>query len=115
MSGAEGDPCTRRWGEMCLERLAARCGQPPASVARRDGDLPLLKPVEEAILTSKPSSIRRMLVLNPRALAQSAFITSQNSNTVWVIDTVTTTVVVTIPVLSNSYGVAVNPNGRRVY
>jgi YVTN family beta-propeller protein len=83
--------------------------------ARSDADLPLLKPVEEAILTSKPSSIRRMLVLTPRALSQSAFITSQNSNTVWVIDTVTTTVVVTIPVLSNSYGVAFNPNGRRVY
>ena len=30
--------------------------------ARSDADLPLLKPVEEAILTSKPSSIRRMLV-----------------------------------------------------
>ena len=97
----------QRWGEV-NRRLRS-------PFARRDGDLPLLKPVEEAILTSKPSSIRRMLVLTPRTLSQSAFITSQNSNTVSVIDTVTNTVVETIPVLSNSYGVTVSPNRRGVY
>jgi YVTN family beta-propeller protein len=93
------------------------CRQPPASIAvcsqrrrfavaqaRRRGD-----PDFEAV--EHPANVGS----DPRALSQSAFITSQNSNTVWVIDTVTTTVVVTIPVLSNSYGVAVNPNGRRVY
>jgi YVTN family beta-propeller protein len=54
------------------------------------------------------------MISDPRVLAQSAFITSRNSNAVSVIDTVTNTVVVTIPVLSNSYGVAVSPDGREV-
>ncbi|MBL0122652.1 MAG: choice-of-anchor D domain-containing protein [Betaproteobacteria bacterium] len=44
-----------------------------------------------------------------------AYITSQNSNNVSVIDTSTDTVVATIAVGSPSYGVAVNPGGTRVY
>ena len=96
----------QRWGEV-NRRLRS-------PFARRDGDLPLLKPVEEAILTSKPSSIRRMLVLTPRTLAQSAFITSQNSNT-RLGDTVSSTAVVTIPVVFNPYGVVVSPDGRGAY
>ena len=55
------------------------------------------------------------MISDPTRFAQSAFTTSQKSNTVSVIDTVTNSVVVTIPVLSNSYGVAVSPDGRGVY
>jgi hypothetical protein len=47
------------------------------------------------------------------ALHKARSLTSQNSNTVSV--PVTNTVVVTIPVLSNSYGVEVSPDGRGVY
>jgi hypothetical protein len=50
----------------------------------------------------------------PRGLAQRAFITSQNSNT-RLGDTVSSTAVVTIPVVFNPYGVVVSPDGRGAY
>jgi YVTN family beta-propeller protein len=44
-----------------------------------------------------------------------AYITNSHSNDVSVIDTATNTVVATVPVGGNPYGVAVDPDGTRVY
>ena len=56
-----------------------------------------------AILGGAPSS------------AQNAYITNSGSNTVSVIDTATNTVVSTIPVGISPGGVAVTPDGSKVY
>src|SRR5215470_13460234 len=47
--------------------------------------------------------------------AQTAYITNQNSNTVSVIDTATNTVSATIPIGPSPLGVAVSPDGSKVY
>src|SRR5215471_7006028 len=47
--------------------------------------------------------------------AQNAYITNENSNTVSVIDTATDTVSATIPVGLIPFGVAVSPDGSKVY
>src|SRR5215470_12939312 len=47
--------------------------------------------------------------------AQNAYITNQRSNTVSVIDTATDTVSATIPVGLIPFGVAVSPDGSKVY
>jgi len=49
------------------------------------------------------------------ARAQNAYITNQFSNTVSVIDTATDTVIATIPVGLTPFGVAVSPDGSKVY
>jgi YVTN family beta-propeller protein len=49
------------------------------------------------------------------ARAQGAYVTNFGANTVSVIDTVTNTVVATIPVGTNPHGVAVSPDGSKVY
>jgi YVTN family beta-propeller protein len=49
------------------------------------------------------------------ALAQNAYITNQGSNTVSVIDTATNTVSATIPVGRAPQGLAVAPDGNKVY
>jgi len=48
-------------------------------------------------------------------LAQHAYITNQNSNNVSVIDTATNTVIATINVGAAPYGVAVSPDGSKVF
>jgi YVTN family beta-propeller protein len=48
-------------------------------------------------------------------LAQNAYITNATSNNVSVIDTATDMVIATIPVGSFPFGVAVSPDGRKVY
>ena len=50
-----------------------------------------------------------------QALAQNAYITNFNANTVSVIDTTSNTVAATIPVGSAPWGVAVSPDGSTVY
>ena len=50
-----------------------------------------------------------------QTLAQNAYITNASSNNVSVIDTATNTVTATIPVGVEPIGVAVSPNGSRVY
>jgi YVTN family beta-propeller protein len=50
-----------------------------------------------------------------KGLAQNAYITNLDSNTVSVIDTVTNAVIAIIPVGSAPEGVAVTPDGRKVY
>src|SRR5260221_841414 len=56
------------------------------------------------------------LVGGAQALAQNAYITNNGDNTVSVIDTATNTVVGSpIPVGSGPYGVAVTPDGSKVY
>jgi YVTN family beta-propeller protein len=50
-----------------------------------------------------------------QTVAQNAYITNQSSNTVSVIDTVTNAVTATIPVGVVPEGVAVTPNGSKVY
>src|SRR5262252_5455382 len=47
--------------------------------------------------------------------AQNAYITNRNSNTVSVIDTVTNTVIATIPVGLSPFGVTVSLDGSKVY
>src|SRR5258708_38882773 len=47
--------------------------------------------------------------------AQNAYITNQSSSTVSVIDTATDTVIATIPVGFTPFGVAVSPDGSKVY
>ena len=47
--------------------------------------------------------------------AQNAYITNENSNTVSVIDTVTNTVIATIPVGLSPFGVVVSLDGSKVY
>jgi YVTN family beta-propeller protein len=49
------------------------------------------------------------------ARAQNAYITNASSNTVSVIDTATDTVIATIPVSLHPFGVAVSPDGSKVY
>ena len=48
-------------------------------------------------------------------LAQNAYITNNQSNNVSVIDTRTNEVTATVPVGGGPYGVAVSPDGRKVY
>ena len=56
------------------------------------------------------------LVAQTTALAQNAYITNEGGNTVSVIDTATNTVIGTpIPVGSSPVGVAVTPDGSKVY
>ena len=57
------------------------------------------------------------LVLPPgfAGAAPFAYISNQNSNTVSVIDTASNTVVATVPVGTDPWGVAVNPTGTRAY
>ncbi len=56
------------------------------------------------------------LLGSAQALAQNAYITNENDNTVSVIDTATNTVIGSpIPVGNNPYGVAVTPDGSKVY
>ena len=50
-----------------------------------------------------------------QALAQNAYITNLDANTVSVIDTTSNTVAATIPVGSAPWGVAVSPDGSTVY
>src|SRR5262249_57828663 len=50
-----------------------------------------------------------------QALAQNAYITNRDANTVSVIDTTSNTVAATIPVGSGPVGVAVSPDGSTVY
>ena len=50
-----------------------------------------------------------------QSLAQNAYITNEESNTVSVIDTAINQVTATIPVNSFPFGVAVSPGGSRVY
>src|SRR5215472_1639850 len=50
-----------------------------------------------------------------QVLAQNAYITNFDANTVSVIDTTSNTVAATIPVGNNPYGVAVTPDGSTVY
>ena len=54
-------------------------------------------------------------LIHASAHAQNAYITNVNSNTVSVIDTVTNTVIATIPVGLNPFGVAVSFDGSKVY
>ena len=49
------------------------------------------------------------------AHAQNAYITNEGDNTVSVIDTTSNVVTATIPVGSAPYGVAVTPDGSKVY
>jgi YVTN family beta-propeller protein len=48
-------------------------------------------------------------------LAQNAYITNSGDNTVSVIDTASNTVIATIPVGRNPFGVAVTPDGAKIY
>ena len=48
-------------------------------------------------------------------LAQNAYITNNQSNNVSVIDTRTNEVTATVPVGAGPWGVAVSPDGRKVY
>ena len=50
-----------------------------------------------------------------QALAQNAYITNLDANTVSVIDTTSNTVTATIPVGADPWGVAVTPDGSTVY
>jgi YVTN family beta-propeller protein len=50
-----------------------------------------------------------------QSLAQNAYITNSGANTVSVIDTATNSVTTTIPVGDHPYGVAVTPDGSKVY
>jgi YVTN family beta-propeller protein len=50
-----------------------------------------------------------------QSLAQNAYITNQGSDTVSVIDTKPNKVIATIPVGKSPYGVAVSPDGSKVY
>ena len=50
-----------------------------------------------------------------QSLAQNAYITSQSSGTVSVVDTVTNMVTATIPVGVDPFGVAVTPDGSKVF
>ena len=50
-----------------------------------------------------------------QALAQNAYITNFNANTVSVIDTTSNTVTATIPGFTSPFGVAVSPDGSTVY
>jgi YVTN family beta-propeller protein len=50
-----------------------------------------------------------------QSLAQNAYITNQNSGNVSVIDTVTNTVIATIPIGNSPDGVAVTSDGSRAY
>src|SRR5258706_3488013 len=54
-------------------------------------------------------------LIHASAHAQNAYITNVNSNTVSVIDTVTNTVIATIPVGLNPFGVAVSFDRSKVY
>jgi YVTN family beta-propeller protein len=56
-----------------------------------------------------------MLMLPLTASAQNAYITNNGGNTVSVIDTATNTVSATIQVGNRPYGVAVTPDGGKVY
>src|ERR1700730_13192198 len=55
------------------------------------------------------------LMLPAAANAQNAYIKNLNSNAVSVIDTATNTVVATIPVGTSPQGVAITPDGTKVY
>jgi len=55
------------------------------------------------------------LVGSVQSLAQNAYITNNNSNTVSVIDTATNTVTGSITVGSNPFGVSVSRDGSKVY
>jgi YVTN family beta-propeller protein len=55
------------------------------------------------------------LVGSAAGFAQNAYITNFGDNTVSVIDTATDTVIATIPVGDRPYGVAVTPDGSKVY
>src|SRR5450631_4274312 len=55
------------------------------------------------------------LLLPAAANAQNAYITNNGSNTVSVIDTAANTVAATIPVGGRPYGVAVTPDGAKLY
>ena len=55
------------------------------------------------------------ILASAQALAQNAYITNGFSNTVSVIDTATNTVTATIPVGRFPFGVAVTPDGSKVY
>src|SRR5258707_96228 len=59
--------------------------------------------------------IALVLLIHASAHAQNAYITNVNSNTLSVIDTVTNTVIATIPVGLNPFGVAVSFDGSKVY
>ena len=51
----------------------------------------------------------------PLAAAPFAYVTNQGSDTVSVVDTDTASVVETVPVGAKPAGVAVAPDGRRIY
>jgi YVTN family beta-propeller protein len=55
------------------------------------------------------------LLTSAQGLAQNAYITNSADNTVSVIDTASNTVTATIPVGINPFGVAVTPDGSKVY
>src|SRR5260370_10043794 len=54
-------------------------------------------------------------IIHAAAHAKNAYITNVNSNTVSVIDTMTNTVIATIPVGLNPFGVVVSFDGSKVY
>jgi YVTN family beta-propeller protein len=55
------------------------------------------------------------ILASAQTLAQNAYITNALDNTVSVIDTKTNTVTATIPIGVGPVGVAVNPDGSKVY
>jgi len=66
-------------------------------------------------VAAMPALALACLVAPASTLAQHAYITNEGSSTVSVIDTATNTVIATIPVGSHPQGVAVTPDGSRVY
>src|SRR5215831_10118701 len=64
---------------------------------------------------ARDSALVSCILASAQALAQNAYITNGFSNTVSVIDTATNTVTATIPVGRFPFGVAVTPDGSKVY
>lgn len=55
------------------------------------------------------------VLASPQSIAQNAYITNEGNDTVSVVNTVRNTVIATIPVGQGPKGVAVTPDGSRVY
>ncbi|RPJ72889.1 MAG: YncE family protein, partial [Alphaproteobacteria bacterium] len=70
---------------------------------------------KKSCILALTSLILILIMVNIVYAAPFAYITNSGNNTVSVIDTATDTVTATVPVGTNPFGVAVSPDGSKVY